>query len=142
MRFYSARKHRAPTIIIVALIDILIVMLIFLLVTTTFKQHPAVKLTLPEAASGVRGETSEGRTLVVVVDKHGHIMLGSDSRPVRPDQLERAMRVLVKDRGYSHLSIAADQEAPFGAIIKVMDAARMLGLESVRAYTRHPDTAR
>lgn len=142
MRFYSARRHRAPTIIIVALIDILIVLLIFLLVTTTFKQHPAVRLTLPEAATGVRGETSEGQTLVVIVDKNGRIMLGSDPQPVPGDRLERALRVLVKDRGYSQLSIAADQDAPFGAVIKVMDAAKALGLESVRAYTRQPAAAR
>jgi len=49
MRFLVRKRRTAPAVIIVALIDVLIVLVIFLLVTTTFKQQPAMHLTLPES---------------------------------------------------------------------------------------------
>ena len=55
MRFTTRKQRQAPAVIIISLIDILIVLLIFLMVTTTFKQFPAVKLTLPEAKQPNRG---------------------------------------------------------------------------------------
>ena len=50
MRFYVRKRRQAPSVIIVALIDILIVLLIFLMVTSTFKQQPVLKLALPESS--------------------------------------------------------------------------------------------
>ena len=48
MKFSGHKRRRAPSIIIVSLIDVLLVVLIFLMVTTAFKDTPAFKITLPE----------------------------------------------------------------------------------------------
>lgn len=48
MRFFVRKRRQTPTVIIVALIDVLIVMLIFLMVTTAFKQQPALNLRPPD----------------------------------------------------------------------------------------------
>ena len=51
MRFKVHKRRQAPAVIIISLIDILIVLLIFLMVTTTFRQVPAVKINLPQSAT-------------------------------------------------------------------------------------------
>jgi len=53
MRFLVRKRKQAPAVIIVALVDILIVLVIFLVLTTTFKQQPALKLALPESPGAV-----------------------------------------------------------------------------------------
>ena len=50
MRFFVRKRRQTPTVIIVALIDVLIVLLIFLIVTPTFKQQPSLRLALPESS--------------------------------------------------------------------------------------------
>jgi len=138
MKFYVYRRKRAPTIIIVALIDILIVLLIFLLVTTTFKQQPAIKLTLPESAYGVKEQDTQTQPLIVYVDKEGKIRIGNDPTPIPMERIERDIQVTLAYRKTSQVAIAADQQAPFGVVIKIVDTAKKLGVTSVQAYIRPP----
>jgi len=56
-------------VIIVALIDILIVLVIFLVVTTTFKQQPALKLALPESNQAKQSGAKEDAPLMVSIDE-------------------------------------------------------------------------
>ena len=59
MHFFVRKRKQTPAVIIVALIDVLIVLLIFLMVTTTFKQHPALKLALPESSQAHKTGANE-----------------------------------------------------------------------------------
>ncbi len=60
MRFYT-RKRRAPSIIIVSLIDILAILLIFFIVTTTFrKNQPQLQINLPESKTAEQAPAQEG----------------------------------------------------------------------------------
>ena len=79
MRFFVRKRRQTPTVIIVALIDILIVLLIFLMVTTTFKQHPALRLALPESTQAMKTGAHETSPLVVSVDAQGNLRLGADA---------------------------------------------------------------
>ena len=58
-----------------SLIDILIVLLIFMMVTTTFKQHPAVKLVLPQSSQPREG-ASEANLIVTVAEQPPYFFLG------------------------------------------------------------------
>src|SRR5207245_3687164 len=82
MRFYYRKRRQAPAVIIVALIDILIVLLIFLMVTTTFKQQPALRLALPEAAHAQKTGANEAVPLLLTIDPQGGMRLGPQAKPV------------------------------------------------------------
>ena len=138
MRFFIKKRRQPPAIIIVALIDILIVLLIFLMVTTTFKQQPALRLALPESTQAQKTGAHEDAPLVVSIDATGNLRLGPDATPVATDALkDRLLEALAKTPSLK-LAISADKSAPFGQIIKVMDAAKAAGIKTINAFTKEP----
>jgi biopolymer transport protein ExbD len=136
MRFFIRKRRQPPAIIIVALIDILIVLLIFLMVTTTFKQQPALRLVLPESTQAKREGTSDTPPLVVSVDSKGNLHLGPEAREVSPVELKSILLDSVKRNPALKLAISADKAAPFGQIVKVLDAAKEANIRVLDAYAR------
>ena len=134
MKFFNRKRRQPPAIIIISLIDILIVMLIFLMVTTTFKQQPAVRLALPESRQPREG-VSEGNLVVTVAKQPPHFYLGT--RAVTLEKLRQELIASAQKDPQSTLSIRADTEAPFGQIIRVMDAAKAANLKTVNAWTKN-----
>jgi biopolymer transport protein ExbD len=124
MRFYVRKRRQPPAIIIVALIDILIVLLIFLMVTTTFKQQPALKLALPESSQAQKSGAQENAPLVVSIDPQGNLRLGPEAKPVTLDRLKEELTAAVGKNSDLRLAISADKAAPWGQVVKVMDAAK------------------
>src|SRR5207237_5589259 len=124
MRFLGRKRRQAPAVIIVALIDILIVLVIFLVATTTFKQQPALPLALPESSQSHPTGASEQAPLVVSVDPEGNLRFGEKATPVTVERLKEEFVSAVAAQSDAKLTINADKRAPFGQIIKVMDAAR------------------
>ena len=135
MKFFNRKRRQPPAIIIISLIDILIVMLIFLMVTTTFKQQPAVKLALPESRQPKEG-ASEGNLVVTVAKEEPHLYLGT--RAVTLEKLQQELVAKVQQNPQSTLSIRADTDAPFGQIVRVMDAAKAANIRTVNAWTKNP----
>jgi len=136
MRFYVRKRRQAPAVIIVALIDILIVLLIFLMVTTTFRQQPALKLALPESSHAERTGAQESPPLVVTVDAQGDLRLGPEGKPVTAERLKTELVAAAEKTQDLKLAISADKSAPFGQIVKVMDAAKEAKIKIVNAFTK------
>jgi biopolymer transport protein ExbD len=136
MRFYVRKRRQAPAVIIVALIDILIVLLIFLLVTTTFKMQPALKLALPESTQAQKTGANENAPLVVTIDTAGLLRLGPDMTPMTVERLKEALLAAAAKTPELRLAISADKAAPFGQIVKVMDAAKEAKVKTVNAFTK------
>ncbi len=135
MKFLPRRRRSAPTIIIISLIDILIVLLIFMMVTTTFKQQPAMKLALPESTQATPG--SGEKNLVISIRKTAPYLY-LDNKEVSPEQLQAELGTQAAQNPKISLAIRADNEAPFGQIVKVMDIAKAANIKAVNAYTRTP----
>lgn len=133
MKFFTRRRRQAPAIIIVSLIDILMVLLIFLIATTTFKQHPALKLALPESRQGKAG-ASESSLVVTIASKEPYLYLGE--KPVTADKLLSEMVAAAARNPEVQLALRADSDAPFGQIVKVMDAAKTAKIKNVSALTK------
>lgn len=140
MRFFVRKRQNAPTVIIVALIDVLIVILIFLMVTTTFKQQAALRLTLPESSQAKKEGATENPPLIVSIDEKGVLMIGQDKLPLTLEQLQGRLREAAAKNPEAKVAINADKAAPWGQIVKVMDAAKAAKIKSVSAFTR--ETAR
>ena len=136
MRFYLKKRSTAPTVIIVALIDVLIVLLIFLMVTTTFKQQPALRLALPESTQALKTGANENAPLVVAVDKEGNMRLGSDALPVTSDRLRAELITRGTQNPSLQLAIRADKNAPWGQIVKIMDAAKEAKIKIANAFMK------
>lgn len=132
MRFTSQKRRQAPAIIIVSLIDVLIVVLIFLIVSTTFKNQPALKLALPQSSQTKEG-AGDKQTLVVSIPREGPIFL--NTQPVTFEKLQEHLRESARNNPDTALSIRADTDAPFGMIVKIMDAAREANIQKVSAFT-------
>jgi biopolymer transport protein ExbD len=130
---FAVRKRRAPSIIIVSLVDILVILLIFFVVSTTFKKdQPEVQINLPESKTATKAP-AELEHAIVAVDEADAIKL--DGRPVDVDELEGAVRNLSQTQKAS-LALQADRKASFGTIIKVMDALKLAGVRNLPAFTR------
>jgi biopolymer transport protein ExbD len=137
MRFYLRKKRQPPAVIIVALIDVLIVVLIFLMVTTTFKKaQPALKLALPESSQATKAGTSENPPLVVIIEEDGNLRLGPEAKPVTVDRLKSELLAEIGKNPQLKLTLNADKKAPFGQIVKVMDAAKEAKIKTISAFTK------
>jgi len=136
MRFPLRKRKQTPAVIIVALIDVLIVMLIFLLVTTSFKQHPALRLALPESSQADKSGATEDAPLIVSIDPEGNLRLGTGAIAVTPERLKSEFLTRVSQNPQLRLAINADKDAPWGKIVLVMDAAKEANIKVVNAFTK------
>ncbi|HLW34471.1 MAG TPA: biopolymer transporter ExbD [Chthoniobacterales bacterium] len=129
---FAVRKRRAPSIIIVSLVDILTILLIFFVVSTTFrKDQPEVQINLPESKTATSAP-AELEHALLTVSENDEIKL--DGKTIAVEDLEAAVRNLSETRRTS-LALQADKKASFGIIIKVMDALKLAGVKNLPAFT-------
>jgi biopolymer transport protein ExbD len=130
---FAVRKKRAPSIIIVSLVDVLTILLIFFVVSTTFKRdQPEVQINLPEAKTA-KSVPAELEHAIVTVDKDDQIQL--DGKPITLEDLRQAILDLPNTRR-SSLALQADKKASFGVIIRVMDELKLAGVKNLPAFTQ------
>ena len=126
MKLYRKRRT-SPTVSLVSMIDILAILLIFFIVTTTFKRDESlIRVSLPRASEG---ETEVGKDwrVPLVLGKDGRVSLGPTELPL--ESLAAALRDFHTTRPDEKLEIKADEGAPLGLLVKVWDAATQAGLE-------------
>src|SRR5215469_6111899 len=134
MHFYVRKRRTTPAVIIVALIDVLIVLVIFLLVTTTFKQQNGLKLQLPESNQGKKAGANENPPFMVSIDTNGVYFV--DKMAVTYDQFKDKLKSAVDKNPNLVLAINADENAPWGKVVKVRDAAARSKIKSLVALTK------
>lgn len=138
MNFYPRRRRNPPPIIIISLIDVLIVLIVFLLVTTSFRNQPSVRITLPDVGDLTRPGEVEGRPPVVVTiaKESPHFHVGTFS--VSTERLEQELRDAAAQDPQVKLVVRADAEANWGLVAQVLFFARQAQIpqENVRAFTR------
>jgi biopolymer transport protein ExbD len=93
MAFYK-RKRSSPIIPIVSLVDILTVLLIFFIVTTTFKsQTPQVRIELPDSKTAVTAPSAKARPTILTISPDGQCFV--NAQPIALEKLGEA----IKDAG-------------------------------------------
>jgi biopolymer transport protein ExbD len=129
----AVKKRRAPSIIIVSLVDIFTILLIFFVVSTTFKRdQPEVQINLPESQTATSAP-AEREHAIVAVSAEDEVSLEGRLLPV--EELLAAITELPAERK-SVLALQADEKASFGTIVKVMDALKLAGVKNLPAFTR------
>lgn len=140
------RDHRAddePEINLVPLIDVILVLIIFFVVTATFDARSVLKLELPRAT----GEASEETTaLTVLVNADGRYFV--DDREVLGDDLESLKATISEVAGSDRerpVMLRADARTPYQAVVTVYDALGQLGFRRIMSATApnpsDPDSA-
>lgn len=130
MNFRPFRVPDEPEINFIPLIDLLLVILIFLMVTMTFSRYTQLKVDLPSASADAVAE--EPRDIVVAVSADGQYRLASRAdEPLSRTALLAALRAAAAESGDKMVVIYADAGATHQAVVGVLDAARQAGLERV-----------
>ena len=109
---------------ITSLIDVMFLLLIFFMVTSTFLDQPGMKLELPSAESA---EVARVEKLVLYISSDDEVVF--NDHPVALDDLEETMRDALSEIEDRTLVLNADKSVQHGTVIRVMDIAKKLGLE-------------
>ncbi|MGI8603692.1 MAG: ExbD/TolR family protein [Verrucomicrobiales bacterium] len=128
MSFY-VKKRRMPVIQVVPLIDILTVLVIFFVVTTTFKKqskNTLLKISLPQVSQLKPLVETTPRTPLAVT-AGGELFLAD--QPVLIEDLSAAIRDLLAREPATRLELKADENASLGILVKVWDALADAGLK-------------
>lgn len=138
MRF-SRPRSRSPRIDISPLIDVVFQLLLFYAVTTQFVTPERLKLQLPEARTAETAKTAPSPQAEILVTKTGEILI--ESRAVREDRLEAEIRALLKGQPERSVTIRGDKGAPYGTVMKVLDASRLAGAQHINLVAAKPATS-
>jgi biopolymer transport protein ExbD len=133
MQFSHRKRRSPPAVIIISLIDVLIVVLIFLMVTSTFKNQPMIKLVLPESGQA-KPASIDQESLAITIAKDGELFLGT--RPVSYEQLRQHVLASAQQNPGLTLSINGDASASYGVFIKMYDLAIEANVRNVQIQTR------
>ncbi len=128
---FSEKKRRKIFINITSLIDVLFLLLIFLIISTTFVEQPGMKLELPEAKSFSTEKISQ---LILEIDVGGDLKL--NEQPVSLENLGQQFKKIIPELAEKSLILKADKNVPHGTVVKVMDIAKQAGLEKLIIATR------
>ncbi len=136
MKFVSSTAVEEVSINLTPLIDVVFLLLIFFMVSTTFDTTSQLKITLPEASD--RQSTKAAEKLTIVIDTEGRFYLNSRELS---SQKSAALMAAVK-RALNGLDlpvvIQSDAESPVQSLVTAMDVIGKLGLTQVSIATTRP----
>jgi biopolymer transport protein ExbD len=135
MNFQRGRKREDLEINLIPMIDVLLVILIFLMVTTTFSQIAELQINLP-AANGEKA-AEKPAAVNVVVDAGGRCLVnGSLLADAGVDAISRGLRRAAGDQVDPVIVINADAKATHQSVVNVMEAARQSGYSHITFATQ------
>lgn len=131
---FRNNKHKPLEISLTPMIDVVFLLLIFFMVTTTFSKDTVIKVLLPQAD----GEqvTEKKQALVVIIDKSGQYFI--DDKPLVNRTIAALTKALTEQRNIKviPLIINADAGAPVQAAISVLDVASKVGFKKITFATQ------
>ena len=135
MNFQRGRSREEPEINLIALIDVLLVILIFLMVTTSYAKFSELQINLPQAG----GEASKTKTKAINVTVDASEHYGINNRWITYSGVENlvaALKDAAGDQADPVIIISADAKAPHQSVINVMEAARQAGYGRITFTTQ------
>jgi biopolymer transport protein ExbD len=138
------RKKRAPVEIgLIPMIDVLLVLLFFFMVATTFRHHTDLKINLPEASGEEIQQAKKAINLFIDADGK-YAIAGEDGKP-RPlaeqslANLKTALTEFSADAKELPFIISADGKTPHQAVVSALDVANQLGFHHVTFAINPPE---
>jgi biopolymer transport protein ExbD len=134
MNLRPDRRHDDVEINLTPLIDVVFLLLIFFMVSTTFDRNARLKVSLPEASAKMQQQQDD--PVVLTIDAKGRYFI--DDRQVVNTTLETLKAALQKTVGENTeqtLVLRADGNTPHQAVVRAMDAAAQIGLTHLSIAT-------
>ncbi len=125
---------------VISLIDVLLTLLMFFVLSTTFIQHARMQVTLPKASAESRDATDNA--LTIVVDRDGHYSVGSDE--VLGEGIDPLKQTIARVAGDNHdrqVILRADAMTPHQNVVRAMDALGQLGFSRLSIATTPTESA-
>lgn len=137
MNFQRGRQREEPEINLVPMIDVLLVILIFLTITTTYSKFSELEINLPQAASGKPSENTN--VIDVGITATGNYLVnGVTLKQTGTDAVSSALKEAAGGRPDPVIVIHADAEATHQSVVRVMEAARRAGYNHITFSTENP----
>jgi biopolymer transport protein ExbD len=130
MRRHIRRDQGSKDIDISPLIDMVFILLIFFMVTTTFVKDMKIELERPGAASASRASS---KSLRVAIDGGGNIFI--DGNSVRPWMVQSRVRDFLKGASSKSVLVITDRRVPAERLVEVVDQCRLAGATDVGVAT-------
>lgn len=135
MNFRRRRAREEPDINLIPLIDILIVILIFLFLTTTYSRFAELQINLPEASAAASPD--KPAVLSVAVDAVGKYAVNGVTVAFGSTQaFATALREAAKGAKEPVVAISADAKATHQSVVNVMESARLAGYNHISFTTQ------
>ena len=134
MRISNDRRGDDFEINVIPLIDVLLTLLMFFVLTSTFVQHSRLQVTLPKASTQDRDMNAP--VLTIMIDRDGRFYVGSDE--VLGEGIEPLKRTIVRNAGDNRdrqVTIRADAMTPNQDVVTAMDALGQLGFTRLSIAT-------
>ena len=136
MNFQRGRAREEPEINLIPMIDVLLVILIFLMVTTSYAKYSELQINLPQA----NGEAAQqqAQPITVTVDAAEHYAINNQGLSYSGvAALASVLKKSAGDQTDPTIVINADAKAPHQAVINVMEAARQAGYGRITFTTQN-----
>ncbi len=137
MNFKRGYYNEDPEINLIPLIDVLLVILIFLMVTTTYARYSELKINLPTANG--QASPQKPQTIQVAVDALGNYQVNEKNVAATTEALSAAMAGIARGNAEMVVIINADSKATHQSVVNVMEAARRSGLARITFATQSSD---
>jgi len=138
MNLRPGHKEDSVEVNLTPLIDVVFLLLIFFMVSTTFDRHAKLKVSLPEAST--KATQQQNDPLVLSIDAKGNYFL--NERQIVNQQLDTLKQAILKTLSEKNVNIEdislvlrADANTPHQSVVRAMDAASQLGLTKLSIAT-------
>ena len=136
MNFQRGRSREEPEINLIPMIDVLLVILIFMMVTTSYAKFSELQINLPQA--GAASSSTKINLINVAVDASEHYAINNRGMSYTGvDALATALKDAAGDQIDPTIVINADAKAPHQSVINVMEAARRAGYGRITFTTQN-----
>ena len=135
MNFQRGKEKEPLEINLVPMIDVMLVILIFLMITTTYSKYTELQINLPSAQA--ERQLERPNEVTILVNAQGQYVVNRTPVPFRSvEQLAAELRRAAATMQEPIVVISADAAATHQSVIRVMEAARLAGLSQITFTTQ------
>jgi biopolymer transport protein ExbD/biopolymer transport protein TolR len=131
---FRKRRRITPQVNITSLIDVILLLLIFFMISTTFVTQPGIRVDLPKAAAKVKNVAQESNTIVITSESAIYI---NRQKIQDIQELREILQGMRKEEQSGDLIVVkADESVAHGIVVSVMDIAKTSGFSRIAIATR------
>lgn len=130
---FRKRRRVTPQVNITSLIDVVLLLLIFFMISTTFVTQPGLRVDLPKASSKVKNVAQESNTIVITADSKIYI---NRQEMTNLEELRAQLVKLHEEQSGELIIVKADEKVAHGIVVSVMDMAKTVGFSRIAIATR------